>query len=118
MVVGDFIVEPTKIPCLSERISARLWVDLDAAWAVAGGAQPVATCKRTWQSTGGYRMDFMVVCPLAAAAVSSSRVELDRWIALHLAVRTHFDCVRWTCKVTQPVQRTPLWSVFFATCYW
>ena len=29
-------------------------------------------------------------------------MEPDRWIA-------HFDCVRWTCKVTQPVQRTPLW---------
>ena len=26
----------------------------------------------------------------------------------HFAVRTYFDCVRWTCKVTRPVQRTPL----------
>ena len=27
-----------------------------------------------------------------------------------LAVRTHFECNnRWTCGVTQPVQRTPLW---------
>ena len=25
------------------------------------------------------------------------------------AVRTLFNCCRWTCRVTQPVQRTPLW---------
>ena len=33
----------------------------------------------------------------------------DRWIAPHLAVRTLFDCCRWTCSVTQVVQRSPLW---------
>ena len=26
-----------------------------------------------------------------------------------LCLRTHFECSRWTCRVTQPVQRTPLW---------
>ena len=26
-----------------------------------------------------------------------------------LAVWTLFDCCRWSCRVTQPVQRTPLW---------
>ena len=52
---------------------------------------------------------FMVCCPLAAAAVLSCSVQADRWIAPHLAVRTLFDCCRWTCLVTQPVQRTPLW---------
>ena len=26
-----------------------------------------------------------------------------------LAVRTLFDCGRWSCRVTQPVQRNPLW---------
>ena len=51
----------------------------------------------------------MVFCPLAAAAVSSCRAKPDRWIAPHLAVGAHFDCVRWTCWVTHPVQRTPLW---------
>ena len=51
----------------------------------------------------------MVGCTLAAAAVTSYRVELDRWVAPHLAVRTYFDCGRWACKVTQPVQYTPLW---------
>ena len=46
----------------------------------------------------------MVGCALAAAAVSSCRVEPDRWVASHLAVRTYFDCGRWTSKVTQLVQ--------------
>ena len=32
LIVGDFKVEPTKIPCLSKGISAGLWVDLEAAW--------------------------------------------------------------------------------------
>ena len=46
----------------------------------------------------------MVGCRLATAAVSSCRVEPDRWIVPPLAVGAHFDCGR-----TQQVQRTPLW---------
>ena len=30
-------------------------------------------------------------------------VEPERWVVPHLAVRAQVDCVRWTCKVTQPV---------------
>ena len=50
----------------------------------------------------------MIGCPLAAAAVLSNRVQLDRWSAPHLAVRTLFDCCRWTSRVTQPVSRARL----------
>ena len=102
-------MEPTKIPCLAKGTSAGLWVDLDAAWALVSGVQPTVTCKRSWDSSGGHRRDFMVGCPPAAVAVSSCRVESDRWIVPHLAARTHFDCGRWTCKITLPVQCTPLW---------
>ena len=109
LLVGDFNVEPTKIPCLAKGISAGLWVDLEEAWALAAGIRPAVTCKRTWGSAGGHRRDFMVGCPLTVAAVSSCKVLNDRWIAPHLAVRTLFDCCRWTCSVTQVVQRTPLW---------
>ena len=35
MLVGDFNVEPTKIPCLAKGISDGLWVDLEASWALA-----------------------------------------------------------------------------------
>ena len=77
---------------------------------MTSGLQPASTCKRDWGAAGGQRMDFMVDCPLAAAAaVLSCRVQADRWIAPHLAVQTLFDCCRWDCRATQPVQRTPLW---------
>ena len=102
-------MEPTKIPCLAKGISAGLWVDFEEAWALAAGLQPAPTCKRGWTAAGGHRRDFMVGCPLAAAAVLSCRVHPDRWIAPHLAVRTLFDCCRWEFWVTQLVQRTLLW---------
>ena len=76
---------------------------------MAAGLQPAPTCYRDWSATGGHRRDFIVGCPRAAAAVLSCGVQFDRWITPHLAVSTLFDCCRWTCQVTQPVQRTPLW---------
>ena len=97
------------IPCLAKMISAGLWVDMEEAWALAACLRPAPTCKRDWGAAGGHRRDFMVGCPLASAAVLSCKVQPDRWIAPHLAVRTLFDCCRWSCRVTQPVQRTPLW---------
>ena len=44
--VGDFNVEPTKIPCLAKGISAGLWVDFEEAWALAAGVQrtPLLAC--------------------------------------------------------------------------
>ena len=42
LIVGEFNVEPTKIPCLSKGISAGLWVDLESAWAFASGVPPAA----------------------------------------------------------------------------
>ena len=35
LIVGDFNVERTKIPCLLKGISAGLWFDLQASWATA-----------------------------------------------------------------------------------
>ena len=40
LIVGDFNVEPTKIPCLAKGISAGLWVDLEASWAAASSRGP------------------------------------------------------------------------------
>ena len=112
MLVGDFNVEPTKIPCLAKGISAGLWVDLEASWDLAGGMQPASTCKRAWNASGGHQRDFMVGCLLAAAAaaaVLSCKVQPGRWVALPLSLRTSLDYGRWACRVTQPVQRSPLW---------
>ena len=85
LLVGDFNVEPTKIPCLAKEISAGLWVDFEEAWALAAGLQPTPTCKRSWTAAGGHRGDFVIGCPLAAAAILSCKVQPDRWIAPHLA---------------------------------
>ena len=109
MLVGDFNVEPTKIPCQAKGISAGLWVDLEGSWALATGKQPSSTCMREWGSSGGTRRDFIVGWPLSAAAVLSCTVQADRWIAPHLAVLTLFDYERWSCCVTQPVRFSPLW---------
>ena len=55
-------MEPTKIPCLATGISAGLWVDL------------LPLVSMIWSASGGHRRDFMVGCPLAAAAVLSCKV--------------------------------------------
>ena len=89
LLVGDFNVEPTKIPCLAKGISAGLWVDFGEAWAIAAGWHPAPTCKCSWTAAGGHRRDFILGCPLAAAFLSC-KVQLDRWIAPHLAVRALF----------------------------
>ena len=81
---------------------------LEEAWASAAGSRP-PTCNGSWSAAGGHRRDFMVGCSLAVAAVLSCKVQADRWVARHLAVRTLFDCCRWTGRVTQSVQRTHLW---------
>ena len=91
-------------------ISAGLWVDLEVSWALATCMRSSSNCTREWGSGGGTRRDFMIGCPLAAAAaVLSCTVLADRWIAPHLAVRTLFDYDRWSCRVTQPVRFSPLW---------
>ena len=54
---------------LAKGISVGLWVDFEEAWALSAGLQPAPTCKMDWSATGGRRGDFMVGCPLAAAAV-------------------------------------------------
>ena len=113
LMVGDFNVEPTKIPCLAKGISAGLWVDLEGSWALATGKQPSSTCRREWASDGGTRRDFMVGCPLVAAAVLNCAVQLDRWIAPHLAVRAFFDYGRWSCLATQPIRFSPHWPAFW-----
>ena len=109
LLVGDFNVEPTKIPCLAKGIMAGLWDVLEASWASASGRVPGFTCRQDWGSTLWCRRDFMVGCPRAAAAVSGCEVLQDRRVVPHFSVRTCFDYSRWLAKVSLPVQRTPLW---------
>ena len=55
-----------------------LLVDLEAAWAGAVDVLPVNTCWRSWGSSGGSRRDFIICCPLAAAAVVYCYVDEDK----------------------------------------
>ena len=109
LLVGDFNVETTKIPCLAKGIMAGLWVDLEASWAFTSGKVPGVTCRQDWESTLWSRRDFMVGCPRVAAAVSGCEVLRERWVVPHFAVRTCFDYSHSLARVSLPVQRTPLW---------
>ena len=108
-LAGDFNVEPTKIPCLLKGIMAGLWFDLQGAWARASGVEPSVTCKKYLASSGGTRRDFILGCPLAAAALGCCGVDPSRWVQPHFAVRTDFQGSRWSAKVKQPCRVTPLW---------
>ena len=105
MLVGDFYGEPTKIPCLAKGISAGLWVDLEAAWALASGRQPGVTCKRSWDSTGGSRRDFMVGCPRAAAAVSKGRRPKNPSDEVLIEIMSRFPCAKRELRVHLHVEK-------------
>ena len=81
-------------------------------WRLAGQLllekEPAVTCKRTWASDCGNRRDFLIGCPLCAAAVRSCNVLGDRWIQPHLAARTWFAAERWTATFIQPCRVTSL----------
>ena len=108
VIAGDFNVEPTKIPLL-KGVSAGLWVDLQGAWARAAGVEPDVTCKRDWACRGGTWRDFIVGCPLAAAALGGCWVDCRRWIQPHLSVSASFVARWWSAKVGQLVRVSLLW---------
>ena len=95
-------------PLLARRISAGLWVDLQGAWARAAGVEPDVTCKRDWACRGGTGRDFLLGCPLAAAALGVCWVDGCRWIQPHFSVCASFLASRWSVKVVQPVTASPL----------
>ena len=109
VLAGDINVEPTKIPCMLKGIMDGLWFDLQGAWSSASGVEPGVTCKKDWASSGGNRRDFILGCPLAAAATGGCWVDDSRWIQPHFAVVASFRGDRWLTKVTQPCRVTPLW---------
>ena len=81
LIVGDFNVDLTKIPCLSKGILARLWVDLEAAWAGAAGVVPHHHLQAL-----SLRYLLLLVRPLAAMLIAiggfSHTWQLERSLAL------------------------------------
>ena len=77
LMVGDFTVDPTKIPCLAKGISAGLCVDFEEAWASAAGLQPAPICKRNWDSAGGHRWILWLVA-LLLLLLQGSAWQVDR----------------------------------------
>ena len=73
MLVGDFNVEaPPKSLAWQKGFRLGSGLILKVPWALAAGLQPSSTCLREW----GFLVvvlvrDFMIGCPLAAAAVLS-----------------------------------------------
>ena len=110
LLVGDFNVEPTKIPCLAKGISAGLWVDLEEAWALAAGFKLAVTCKRTWDSVGGHRRDISWLAVLLRLLLY---LLVRFWvIGGLLTILLFVPCLivlGGLVLVTQVVQRTPLW---------
>ena len=84
LIVGDFNVEPTKIPCLAKGISAGLWVDCEASWGLARSVQPAITCKRSLDSTGGSRRDFVWLPSLRLLLCTPVKLSLKGGLCLIL----------------------------------
>ena len=75
--------------------------------------RPGITCKRDVSCSGGSRRDFVLGCPLAAAALAGCWVDCNRWIQPHFSVLASFSAARWTAKVLRPVRFSPLWPAFW-----
>ena len=86
LVVWDFDVEPTNIPCLLKGISAGFCIDLEAAWARTSGYEPSVICKRDWACLGGARRGFLIWCPFAAAALAGCWVGVGSASSFRLCI--------------------------------
>ena len=99
LMVGDFNVEPTPKSLAWQkgfRLGSGLILKVLGLW-LAGRSTFLLLVGVSGVLLGGTRRDFMVGCPLLAAAVLDCAVQPDRWIDPHLAVRAFFDYSRWSC---------------------
>ena len=82
---------------------------MQCALANASGVRLGVTCKRDWTFSGGSRRDFVLGCPLAAAALAGCWVDCNRWIQPHFPSLPPFLASRWTVEILRPVRFSPLW---------
>ena len=57
----------------------------------------------------GSRRDFLLVCPVALAAVSACYVSPDRWFTPHFSVCAEFSLSSWDAIVDRARTHSPLW---------
>ena len=112
LVLGDFNIEPSKIPCLAKGISEGSLVDFSEQFAACRGNLPAPTCKNIWDSVGT-RRDFILGNPAAFAACTGCWVDECRWSKPHFSIRTVLDTGRWTSYVTKATTFTPIWPVLW-----
>ena len=99
LILEDFIVEPSQIPCLFEGISeGSLLISQDNSLLV--GAICLLLPAGMWD-TAGTRRDFVLVCPASFAACLDCWVDPQRLFQPHFLVRVAFDLGRWSARVVK-----------------
>ena len=82
LILGDFNIEPSKIPFLAKGISEGLLVEFAEQFSASRGNLPAPTCKNIWDSDGTWR-DFILGNPAAFAACTGCCVDENRWFRPH-----------------------------------
>ena len=112
LLLGDFNIEPFKIPCLAKGISEGLIVDFGERYSASGGFLVAPTCKNVWDSEGT-RRDFILGNPAAFAACTGCWVDEARWFRPHFSVKASLDVGRWTAHVTKARTYSPVWPALW-----
>ena len=112
LLLGDFNIEPSKIPCLAKGILEGLIVDFEYHFSASRGVLAAPTCKNVWDSEGT-RRDFILGNPAAFAACSGCWVDESRWFRPHFSVRASLEVGRWSAHVTKARTFTPVWPALW-----
>ena len=100
LILGDFNVEPSKIPSLVKGISEGYCIDFSETLSASKGNLPAATCKNVWDSVGT-RRHFILGNPAAFAACTDCWVDEGRWLKPHLSVRANLGYWAVVCMCDQ-----------------
>ena len=112
LLLGDFNIEPSKIPCLAKRISEGLIVDFEHHFSASRGDLAAPTCKNAWDSEGT-RRDFIFGNPAAFAACTGCWVDGSRWFKPHFSVKACLEVGSWSAHVTKARTYTPVWPALW-----
>ena len=112
LLLGDFNIEPFKIPCLAKGILDGLIVDFAEKFSASRGNLSAPTCKNAWDSEGT-RRDFILGNPAAFAACTGCWVDEARWFRPHFFVKASLHVGRWTAHVTRARTYSPVWPALW-----